>query len=728
MNLLGVALGTAGATTRFVTRPLTAPILRMVTNVTADLHLVDDEQIDGDTDPASSKLTRMLSSCADIGGVYSLTYSDAIVLTDDAMKLHHGGIPQGGWLLAAACTGGHDGAPLVLEDEEIVLLRVRETAPLPNERDLVSARLSVVRDAHASASDYADVLDVYTRAEHQQQAYAADVMGVFFTDDQLDPTGDATGFGAELDNVWASTRYRVFMPSRKALSWIASYPKADDQITLGTVRFSATRRNAIRHGLHDARVRVNVEDFISAKTFVAGATRMGKSNSMKILTTAVYAHAGKTGQRIGQVFFDPQGEYAKVNQQDGTGLRLLGGPDKVRIYTATPDEDDPQEFALRLNFFDTDMFDVVWSLVSDAMNDPKGPVYVRAFAACEFDDPDPTDYSALNHHARAVMAVYGLLSRAGYKGKFIGEKTSLAVSIKDGLAVDFNATQPLERQLTQIKGGSWAVPSPRSAEELVAHIHAYADRCKQLDGSKVEEEQEEQKNLLGWIESWIDPKGQFNEVREVFKWRGGTGMTTLKELRDFHSPAASGDLNEQVWTDMVEGRLVIIDLSVGSEKVTKAISERLIDSLVDQASARFRGNLAPVPFQVIVEEAHNLFERGRDVRQDPWVRMSKEAAKYKIGLMYATQEITSVDQRILSNTYNWIVAHLNSDIEIRELARYYDFGQFGPSIKRAEDKGYVRMKTASSPYIVPMQVLKFDHDQVNMARAAHGLPEIEAGR
>lgn len=678
----------------------------------------------------NGKLDRMLSSCSDIGGVYSLSYEEAIVLTNDSSKNEHGGIPKGAWLLAAATTqvGASDDGTFKLDDDEIVLLRVRAVAPLPNERDLVAGRMGVVRDSHATRTDYNDTVDVYTRGQHEMQAYVCDVMGVFYPDELVDETGETISFGAELDNVWASARYRVYMPSAKALSWVASFPLDDNQITLGTVRFSATRRNAIRHGTNNSAVRVNIEDFIGSKTAVFGLTRSGKSNTIKTLVTSVYAHAGRSKEKIGQILFDPQGEYAQVNKQDGTGLRLLGDNSAVRIYTATPDPKSDQEHALRLNFFDTDQFDIAWSLIADAMNDPKGPVYVRALAVCEFDEPEETDHSAKNHHARAVMGVYGLLSRAGYKGKFSGEKTKLSVSMKDDLAAHYNAANERFELEKGARGGSWLVTSPLVAEKVVAHIHQLAETVKRHENSKKDEEIEERDLYASWIESWFDPKGQFSEVRDVFKWKGGSGMTILKELRDFHSDRADGDLNDKVWKDMVAGRIVVIDLSIGSEKVTKAISERLIDHLVDQASTRFRSNLDPIPFQVVVEEAHNLFERGRDARTDPWVRMSKEAAKYRIGLMYATQEVTSVDQRILSNTHNWVVAHLNSENEIRELAKYYNFGDYGSSIKRAEDRGYVRLKTASSPYIVPMQVLKFDHAQVNAARAIHGFGQINFDR
>jgi hypothetical protein len=97
-----------------------------------------------------------------------------------------------------------------------------------------------------------------------------------------------------------------------------------------------------------------------------------------------------------------------------------------------------------------------------------------------------------------------------------------------------------------------------------------------------------------------------------------------------------------------------------------------------------------------------------------------------MGLIYATQEVTSVDKRILSNTSNWLVAHLNSDHETRELSHYYDFKVWAPSIIRAEDVGFVRMKTYSGKYIVPAQIARFDHSMVNEARKAAGLGSISS--
>ena len=126
-----------------------------------------------------------------------------------------------------------------------------------------------------------------------------------------------------------------------------------------------------------------------------------------------------------------------------------------------------------------------------------------------------------------------------------------------------------------------------------------------------------------------------------------------------------------------------------------------------------------------LEEAHNLFssERYQD-DLDVWVRMAKQASKLKIGMLYATQEVTGVDHQVLANTKNWVVAHLNNSREVNELARFYDFKAFGDAIISHEDKGYVRLKTMSSPYIVPVHIDRYGIELVNEARAAARLPPL----
>ncbi|HZU74312.1 MAG TPA: hypothetical protein VE990_16230 [Acidimicrobiales bacterium] len=176
-----------------------------------------------------------------------------------------------------------------------------------------------------------------------------------------------------------------------------------------------------------------------------------------------------------------------------------------------------------------------------------------------------------------------------------------------------------------------------------------------------------------------------------------------------------------IYDELLDGRVVIVDLHIGASAITATLAENIAGRLISKQTDVFTSGQNPPPIQLVLEEAHNLFS-GESYKKDVdvWVKLAKEASKLNIGLVYATQEVTGVAHQVLANTKNWVVAHLNNSREVAELSRFYDFQSFAPAIISSEDKGYVRLKTMSSPYILPVQVDRYGLEIVNEARAAAG--------
>jgi len=674
-----------------------------------------------------------------VGGIYQIDYDRALVLTNDRWKTAAGGIPQHCFLIATAKRV--DGTEV--DDDEVLLLRVEGTADLSQERELLATREDAMRERllarlNPRTADTPDeqLLDPYTRDIIQFSGLDCAVLGTYYETE----IGNRTliDWGSDLDNVFASSRYQVYKPYGGTLSYIASYAKPDRRtgktVVIGHVRYASTRRRALVAGQHDAAVRVNVADFVgekadAAKTAVFGMTRTGKSNTVKTIAAQVKTWAAENKVRIGQLLFDPAGEYANANVQDRTALAAIGARHvTIYRYGATADEENVR--ALGINFYDPEQIATVQAILGQALAGASAD-YMRNFLNADFEgkrreeDDDNAARDRRRQAERARFLLYATLAKAQFGVP--------ARDLKEPERYDFSVRFPI--------GGEVAEPLTGAIPGLMRSPKMQSAGLVGIPG-----------RLLERVADWLlddarqqDPKatvGRIAELRNEPAWRAVeplytqalgsnrsqvSGYTKLADLLPFHTTRAKRDCADDIYDDLLAGKIVICDLHIGNETVVARMSARIIHHIVEEQNRVFTAGDDPPRVQIFVEEAHRLFDEARfkhDNDTDPWVRLAKEGAKFNISLIYATQEVTGVDPRVLKNTQNWVVAHLNNEGEVKELSKFYDFRTFARSTVKAEDKGLVRLKTASCPYIVPVQIRLFGADQVNEARIALGEPSL----
>jgi hypothetical protein len=193
-----------------------------------------------------------------------------------------------------------------------------------------------------------------------------------------------------------------------------------------------------------------------------------------------------------------------------------------------------------------------------------------------------------------------------------------------------------------------------------------------------------------------------------------SGYLKLRGLLNLHTETVGKPFQQEIIEELRKGRIVIVDLSQGDPEIQRLYAERICRHTFADAMNRFVGNLPNNFIQFYFEEAHNLFPRKEDKDLSQiYNRIAKEGAKLNLGLIYATQEVSSISGNILKNTQNWFIAHLNNEDETKEIKKYYDFGDFTDSLVRfsaSDDKGFVRMKTYSNPFVVPVQIDRFSKD------------------
>lgn len=655
-----------------------------------------------------------------VGYVYRMSFQECLVITNDRWKSDVNGIPHNSFLVAAGFNPEQMAGAHII-DQEVVLLRVLEPSPLPQETDFVKTILEKhQRRTDIMPGDASDGLDGITAAELQFGGLKCRVLGTFYMKD------GHLRMGSDVENFMSLSRLRVYKPRGNSLQKIVNhinpevrnksieeakksgFSKPPAPIRIGTVRYTSSDR--LHRGGSEPQVTVEIHpsDFLARRTAVFGMTRTGKSNMVKTTVSAVALAALEGTVTIGQLIFDVNGEYANANHQDGNSSIADVFPSDTVRYRAmtTPGFED-----LRINFYqEVDQSLNLIQMLHKEVKSSFGGQDLEIFMGSSLDQPDPTDRSATNRWKTLKASYQCLLFKSGY-------------TPTQGLRIDVPASANLTEQIrawAQVSGTQINMPIPAqggfaSLTPLEAISWMLVIRSANLDikdsqanGQKIGLQSSTAGRSLidGTQEAFLNILAQETSKRSPFG-----GYRVLMGYKEYHSANRVGDVVDEILRHLDKGRIVILDLSVGPVEIRSVLSERIATRLFHTQMGKMNRGEVPNNIVLYVEEAHNLIGKKSEL-DHIWPRIAKEGAKAKISFVYATQEPSSVHPNILANTENWFVTHLNNDDELRTLAKFYDFGDFSNSLKSAQDVGFARVKTLSSPFVIPTQISKFEPDAI----------------
>lgn len=605
-----------------------------------------------------------------VGHLYDLDYDSTSVLVNDHHKNAVKGVPHGCFLMAIYTN------EIVGNKTEGILLRVIGVADIPQKKEIIES----ITDSYIAQKEARRDLDpdAYTKNFYQWNGLKCRVLGTFFFDKDKNLC-----FGTDIENFIGAHNYRVYKPQKNELNIIINENASlkDDEVRekFGKLRYSSSN-SYDKDGEYAPDVYLRTNDIIARRSAFFGMTRMGKSNTIKIIISAIESlnKSKSQNEKIGQIIFDINGEYTFSNEQDKGSIYEKFKDNVVRYSTSTKRIEKGEVEALQYNFYEDKMLEITFEMMSNAL--VGGQNFIQAFknikifdkSFMENDDLSKDEKESMERNRKRKIALYKcILYKAGfkipypqYKLYFSGvENASLT---RDGLTLE-NAVKWFENNRNKIE----VATSTKTKRKI-----------------------------------WDNDYSALYDMLMPPSTAGG--FKKLIEFNRLHSPKANEDYVVKIDKSLREGNIVLIDLSTTREDIQQIYITRLCDYIFHISMDKFTNEENPDYIQMYFEEAHNIFPKDDKDLKNIYNRIAKEGAKLKIGISYSTQEVSSIAPSILKNTQNWFISHLNNKDEVKNLEKYYDFADFSNSIIRNSDIGFARVKLFSNNFIIPVQIDKFE--------------------
>lgn len=680
---------------------------------------------------ASEELHGFLTEKQCVGDIISMDYDTAEVLIHDRLRRDVGGVPHGCLLLATRLKPDPEAGSLETTDLDdpqasLILLRALRSSPLPNDIEMKEARLRAGQRAAQTEHNWDEggKTDLFTLDQMRYAGAHCRILGTFR---MVSEDGAwALRFGGDIDNFYAGQGLKVYKPVGDALGRIINYRTAQGSapslVRIGVPRYAASARPT---EADYPPYELSIRDLVAQRTALFGMTRTGKSNTTKTIAAAIHRlRREEHPLRVGQLILDPNGEYANDNAQDQGCLRRVSegsGKDSGEVVTfgMVPHPNDPDRRLTRFNFFGNDLPGGLLTLeqldeslqslcrgkltLNDALR-AEGAGYIRQFMNVDVIPPRAVgDRAEQTRYLRLIFFYRAILTFAGFEPP--GWSPKVRSLFNDRLRKVMAEEQTLNHYVPYLSGEqqmSWAL-----AADFARDFATWTNRpaFDKFDGDYARTHKEGRK--------WSDER--LLGLLAIFRHTRGRAL--MSDVRHWHDPEEASDYISDLVDSVRGGALVILDQALGDPEMNRIAGEQIAQRLfVRQQQAFISPKIDPKtrkvrrPPEVIVyaEEAHTLLPKGTESDTgNIWARIAKEGAKFNIGLVYSTQEPSSIQTNILKNTENWLIAHLNNSDELREVAKYNDFADFKESILKVREVGLLRVRTLSSPFTVPVQIDEF---------------------
>ena len=223
------------------------------------------------------------------------------------------------------------------------------------------ARLEAVKRANDTDRTYDESghTDQFTLNMLRYSGIRCRILGTFRACESGSDDEWVIHYGSDISNFNAGQGMTIYKPSGPSLERVVNRRRIEKDSSserkVGQLRYSAAIMEA--DAPEAVPVSIQASDLIAQRTALFGMTRTGKSNTTKTIAKALFElRSEDRGVRVGQLIFDPNGEYANDNPQDQGCLRNLQYEKAeyeghVQTYGSHEHPHDPERNITKFNFY-----------------------------------------------------------------------------------------------------------------------------------------------------------------------------------------------------------------------------------------------------------------------------------------------------------------------------------------------------------------------------------------